>query len=232
MASFNKLTIIVPVYNEEKTLKKSLRRLLKAKLSVEKQIIVVDDGSTDNSRKILLDIKDKNIQVITHKINKGKGAAIRSALKLAKGEYTIVHDADLEYDPNDIENLTRMAKTGGSDAVLGSRNLSIKNTYLYGINYQGVRLMSWIINTLHHCNKLTDPETCYKLINTKLLRSLDLQEKGFGIEIEAVTKLCSKKIRIIEVPISYSPRSYKDGKKIKWTDGVKGIFLIFKYSLH
>jgi len=233
MNKINKVSIIVPCYNEIKTLGKILDLLKNLDLGVPFEVIIVDDGSTDGSADVLHDWKSKqlpNFKFLQHQQNQGKGAAIQTALKVATGDYICMQDADLEYNPLEIKKLVNYTQANNTLAVYGSRNRNIKNKYLYPHFFWGSKILYVLINWLYH-NKLTDPETCYKLIKKELLDFISLTEKGFGIEIEITAKLSNINIQIHEVSISYHPRSFKDGKKITAVDGAKALWLILKYKV-
>jgi dolichol-phosphate mannosyltransferase len=239
-----KLSIIVPVYNEKATVEKVIRELEKLNLGGrKKEAIVVDDGSTDGTTEILLRLKRQIIdsptslklrgvhKFIFKKRNQGKGAAIRTGLARATGDYVIIHDADLEYDPRDIPKLLKKAEENGWWVVFGSRDKEIKNRYLYPHYYWGSRALCLLINWLFG-EKYTDPETCYKLMKRGLWEFLDLEEKGFGVEIEVTTKVARLEVPWGEVSISYHPRSFAEGKKIGVRDGLRAVWLIIKYWLN
>lgn len=211
------LTVIVPVFNEEKTVKQVIKRILLQK-EVDR-IIIVDDGSQDNTRNILKLLKDPKIKVIFHEKNLGKGAAFRTGLKYVTGDYVIVQDADLEYDPRYFKMLLRFANS--NTAVYGSR-IKGGSDHAYTRTYLGNVLITWVFNILFN-RKLTDSYTCYKLIPTKVAKSLDLSSNGFEIEAEITAKLAKKGVEIVEVPIRYNPRKYEQGKKIKAVDALKGV---------
>jgi len=218
-----KLSIIIPVYNEEKYIVHVVNEV--KKLNIPKEIIIVDDASTDNSRKIISGLK--GIHKIFHTKNRGKGAAIASALKFATGDYIIMQDADLEYRPSDIISLVDKAITEKADAVYGSRFLK-KHKPRYVLNYLGNKLINIFI-TLFFNSKITDAETCYKLVRKTVVNQLNIRAKRFDFEIEITTKLLKRGYKIFEVPIRYKCRSYKAGKKIRWTDGVIALAKIFYY---
>lgn len=221
------LSIIVPVFNEEKSLPIILERLLA--LEVEKEIIAVDDGSRDNSPTILQKFADeKKIFYIKHNINQGKGAAIVSGLEKATGEYVVVQDADLEYDPNDIINMLAAARRHQADAVFGSRIHNPQSGISYRRYYWGGRLLTMLANLLYGVN-ISDESTCYKMVRTNLIKSLHLTCRRFEFCPELVAKLGKRKIAIFEVPIAYHPRKMTEGKKIRWHDGAIAIWTLLKY---
>ncbi|MBT3816936.1 MAG: glycosyltransferase family 2 protein [Candidatus Magasanikbacteria bacterium] len=227
------LTIIVPIYNEEKTVIQLLKKLffVLENSNITYQVIAVDDGSKDNTKQSLLsyksEIKNKDVfDIILHKKNKGKGAAIHSAIKKATGTYTIIQDADLEYDPKDIIEMYTHAKKTELSVLYGSRNKG-GNTRGAPLFYWGGRLVTLIANILFK-QKMTDEATCYKLIKTNLLKKMPLREKGFAFCPEVTGHISNMNITIKEIPISYNPRSKDEGKKINWRDGVKAIYTMFR----
>ncbi len=213
-----KLSIIIPVYNEEKTIEEVLKRVKRAPcLNYEKEIIIVDDGSTDN-----LKLREPSAKIVRHRQNLGKGAAIRTGLGLASGEAVIIQDADLEYDPEDWQKMLK--KFDGESAVYGSRNINPKRKgYFHCV--LGVKFLTGLTNLLFQA-KLTDIYTCYKLMPLEIIKSLDLKSNGFEIEAEMTAKLLKKRVKIKEVPISYNPRQFKEGKKIRVKDGIIGFWTI------
>ena len=224
------LTVIIPVYNESKTITKILDKVIKTKIS--KQIIVVDDCSTDNSKKKISNFKSKIYKIIIHKKNLGKGAAIQSAQKFIKGKYTIIQDADLEYNPNDYFKILKRINHKSINAVYGSRVLGkkrykLKNfTSLSRIFFNHIlTLLSNIINN----QRLTDAHTCYKLFDSKIFKKIKLNENGFAFCPEITTKISNLNVKIFEVPISYKGRSYDEGKKISYKDGIEAVYALFKY---
>lgn len=229
------LSIIVPVYNEERTL---LSLLLKvqavfSKEAIPVELIIVDDCSTDNSPQIISGLNNHlsvAIKTIRHESNLGKGAAIRNGLKEAKGVYTIIQDADLEYEPADIVRMLNYATTNNVPVVYGSRILNKNNRYSYWSFYLGGRLVSWVTNRLYGL-RLTDEPTCYKLFDTTLLRSIPLTCSGFEICPEVTAKVARLGYDIHEIDISYYPRTKSEGKKIAWIDGVKAIWTLVKFRL-
>jgi glycosyltransferase involved in cell wall biosynthesis len=234
-----KLSIIVPVFNEKATVGEIYQRLLKMRLGGrKKEIIIVDDGSRDGSTKLLSNLKSQTTnsksqicKFIFKKKNAGKGAAIRTALEEATGEFVIIQDADLEYDPEEIIKLVELAEKKELLAAFGSRDGGIKNHYLYPHYYWGSKALCMLMNLVFK-EKFTDPETCYKLVQTDLFRFIDISEKGFGIEMEIAAKIARLKIPYGETAITYHPRSFAQGKKIGVKDGMKAIYLIGKYWEH
>ena len=225
------LTIIIPVFNEKKTLPILLAKILSIQLS--KQIIIVDDKSTDGTPEVISKYKKKIHKIIYHKKNKGKGGAIISAQKFIKGKYVIIQDADLEYDPKDYLKLLDKIKKNSLDVVYGSRVLKknkIKNiqNFSHRIRIYGNIFLTHISNLINKQN-LTDAHTCYKLFRSKIFKKINLKENGFSFCPEVTTKLSLLKINIKEIPISYNGRTYDEGKKIIAFDGVRAIIALLKY---
>ncbi|MDD5528287.1 MAG: glycosyltransferase family 2 protein [Patescibacteria group bacterium] len=220
-----KLSIIIPVYNEKDTLLKILEKIEQVPLSWEREFILVDDFSTDGTREMIKNLPSR-YKKIFHEKNSGKGAAIHSGLRLATGDYAIIQDADLEYDPNDYLKLI-----GALDAehpvVYGSRNLA-DNPHFSIAFYYGGRLVTLAANLLFG-SRLTDVNTCYKLAPVALLRSLNLEQARFSFCEEVTAKLLRRRIKIKEVPISYFPRKIEEGKKIRLSDGINAIVTLVKY---
>ena len=224
------LSVIVPFFNEEKYLEKSVNRLLK--INICDQIILVDDFSNDKSLKIAqrLELQYNNIHVLPLDKNRGKGNAIRKALPLINSTHVIVHDADLEYFPDDIVQMFQLVKETPQNLILGSRTLSgKKRENRYKVTYYANKYFTYLFSILN-LTSLSDIASCYWLIETDTLRMLDIKEKGFSIEVEVLSKFLRTNNIIIEVPIKYSGRTYEDGKKIQFRDGVKIFFKILKYS--
>ena len=227
------LTIIIPVYNEVKTINTLLKKVLD--LKIKKQVIIIDDFSTDGTRKVLLKYKNKVNKIIFHNSNLGKGAAIQAARKFIKGRYVVIQDADLEYNPKDLLKLLKKIKRFKLDVVYGSRVLN-KNKYQNTKNFThliriwGNVFLTKLSNIINR-QSLTDAHTCYKMFNTKIFKDLKLKENGFAFCPEVTTKLSKKKYIIKEIPISYNGRSYIDGKKINSMDGIIAIYCLIKYRL-
>jgi len=225
-----KLSIIIPVYNEKKTIKKILNKIHKL-TDIKKEVIVVDDASCDGSTNILKKNKDKINKLIHHKKNLGKGAAIRSAQKFVKGNIVIIQDADLEYDPRDYYKLLHFINKGYK-VVYGSRVLG-KNRYLLK-NFSSIMRIFFnhiltIISNLLNNQKLTDAHTCYKMFVSDIFLKIKLNENDFSFCPEITTKIGLKKIKIKETSIKYKGRNYDEGKKIRLVDGLKAIITLFKY---
>lgn len=223
------LSVVIPVYNEVATVEKLLRQVREVPLNLD--VIVIDDGSTDGTGDLLADLREDLIdQLCVHEKNLGKGAALRAGFERAKGHVAVIQDADLEYDPHEIPLLLEPILTGKADAVYGSRFLGGPHRVLLFWHSVGNRFLTLLSNILTDVN-LTDMETCYKMVRTDLLRSLPLSTERFGIEPEITARLAQAGARIYELPISYHGRSYSEGKKISWKDGVAALGWILKSNL-
>lgn len=224
-----KLSIIIPAYNEEKTLLQILTEIKKVNLGeIKKEIIIIDDASKDNTKKIIENIKDKDIKKIFHKANQGKGAAIRDGIKLSTGEIIIVQDADLEYDPQDYKKLIYPIIKKQAKVVYGSRALNKQNKYSYLSFMIGGKIVTFMTNILFLSN-LTDEPTCYKTFSSEVIKNMEIKGNRFEWEPEVTAKILKKGIKILEIPIKYNPRDKKNGKKINWKDGLIAIWTLFKY---
>lgn len=227
-----KLSILIPVYNEKKTILDILKQVEAVNLGgVKREIILVDDGSTDGTRKILQKLKSK-YKVIFHKKNKGKGGAIRTAIENATGDVLVIQDADLEYDPRDHAKLIGPIKNGEVSVVYGSRFLGRNPQELKALksHYFGNKLLTAITNILFGC-RLTDMETCYKMFRKEVLKGVNLKARGFELEPEITAKILKRGFKIKELPITYNYRTFEEGKKITKMDGVKAIYYLLKYRL-
>jgi len=233
-----KLSIIIPAYNEGNTIHLILDKIKAISLvnDISKEIIIVNDCSKDHTEAAVLDYqqanRDLDIQYFKHDINKGKGAALHTGISKATGEYLVIQDADLEYDPAEYNDLLKPVINGFADVVYGSRFMgSNPHRILFFWHTIGNRWLTFASNMFSNLN-LTDMETCYKLFNTKMIQGISLTEKRFGFEPEVTIKISRvPKIRIYEVGISYYGRTYEEGKKIGWKDGVRAIYCILKYGL-
>ena len=224
-----KLSVIIPVYNEKDTVQNIIRQVQSVDIGMEKEIILVDDGSTDGTRDILQKLEEENVKVILHDKNQGKGAALQTGFSRATGDFLIIQDADLEYDPREYPQLLEPLLDGRADAVYGSRFLGGPHRVLFFWHYLGNKMLTTFSNMLSNLN-LTDMETCYKVFKREVLNKITLKAKRFGIEPEITLKLARLKCRIYEVPISYSGRDYSEGKKIGWKDGVAAIYHIIRFK--
>lgn len=235
------LSILIPAYNEEKTIQRILDKVRDVELvgNFSKQLIIVDDCSTDNTEKIIQEyvarFPDSDISYFKHDVNRGKGAALHTGIENATGDYIVIQDADLEYDPQELNLLLKPVVDGFADVVYGSRFMGGRpHRILFFWHTIGNRFLTMLSNALTDMN-LTDMETCYKLIKADLLKSMRLEESRFGFEPEVTAKIARRakkeNIRIYEVGISYYGRTYAEGKKIHWKDGFHAIFCIFKYNL-
>ncbi|MEN7982338.1 MAG: glycosyltransferase family 2 protein [Nanoarchaeota archaeon] len=222
-----KLSIIVPAYNEIDTINKILKKIKEINLS--KEIIIIDDGSTDGTREYLEKLKDSEIKVIFHRKNMGKSSAVRTGIKNASGKITIIQDADLEYDPKDYYELIKPIEQGKCKVVYGTRYKIVNK--MFNLSYPfflANRILTLMANFLYNAN-ITDEPTCYKVFDTKVLKSLNLKSKRFEFCPEVTAKVRKKGYEIYEVPIKYYPRSIEEGKKINWKDGIEAVWTLIKY---
>jgi len=226
-----KLSIVIPCYNE-KDLLSQLISLVKSTSVSDKEIILVDDGSNDGTAELIKNSIEKEVaRVIYHPVNMGKGAAIRSGLRAVTGDIVLIQDADLEYDPAEYPKLIAPIVEGKADVVFGSRFMGEGPHRVHMFwHYVGNKLLTVLSNMFTNLN-LTDMETCYKVFRTEIIKSITIEQNGFGIEPELTAKVAKKHCRIYEVGISYYGRSYGEGKKITWKDGIKALYVIVRYSL-
>jgi dolichol-phosphate hexosyltransferase len=219
-----KLSIIMPVYNEESRLADALKQALNVDYPCETELVVVDDGSRDGTREILERLDDVRATVVIHERNMGKGAAIVTAVSAATGDYVVILDADLEYDPQDIPRLLEPVLDGRAEVVYGSRTFGSHSSFSFWY-VLGNKTVTTAANVLYNCY-LSDLETCFKLMPAWLYRSLNIRSRGFGMEAEVTGKLLRNGYRPYEVPITYSARSRQEGKKITWWDGVEALWIL------
>lgn len=224
---YRKLSVIVPVYNERVTVVEIVRKMRDVELPVEREIVLVDDGSTDGTRKLLQQLEDSTVHVVLHRVNQGKGAAIRTGLEHVTGDLVLIQDADLEYDPGDWPKLLHPVLDGRAEVVYGSRFTGERRNMLFW-HWVGNRFLSLTTNMLYNTT-LSDMETCYKLFDRRLLSSIRLRADRFDFEPEVTAKLLRRGIRIYEVPISYTGREFSEGKKITWRDGLVALWTLVKY---
>ncbi len=229
----NKLSVVIPVYNEKATLEELIARVLAVETGLERELILVDDGSTDGTRDLYEPIKDRwpqeNITVQLQARNMGKGAAVRAGFALATGDIVLIQDADLEYDPNDYPQLLKPILAGKADVVYGSRFVGSEahRVHLYW-HMIGNRLLTTLSNMMTNLN-LTDMETCYKVFRREVVQSMKLVSNSFTIEPELTARVARGRWRVFEVGISYAGRDYAEGKKITWRDGLAALWAIFRF---
>jgi len=227
--SFQTLSIIIPAYNEIKTLEAVLAKIREVDLSLAREIIVIDDASTDGTDRLLRSLSGDDIVKVFHDRNKGKGAALRSGFQRASGDIVLIQDADLEYDPGEYPKLLQPILDGRADVVYGSRFVgSEAHRVLYFWHMLGNKFLTLLSNMFTNLN-LTDMETCYKVFRRDILDQITIREDRFGFEPEITAKLARSRCRIYEVGISYDGRTYGEGKKINWRDGVSALRCIIKY---
>ena len=224
---FRTLSVIVPVFNERSTVAEIVRRMRSVELPIEREIVVVDDGSDDGTGAVLTQLRDSTVRVIAHPQNRGKGAAIRTGLESATGDLVLVQDADLEYDPEDWPRLLAPVLKGRARVVYGSRFTGERRNMLF-LHWVGNRFLSLVTNVLYN-STLSDMETCYKLFDRRVLDGIRLHADRFDFEPEFTAKVLRRRIRIYEVPISYAGRELSEGKKITWQDGVTALWTLVKY---
>jgi glycosyltransferase involved in cell wall biosynthesis len=219
-----KLSILMPVYNEQDRVATAVKQALAVDYQCDTELVIVDDGSRDGSAEILARIDDPRVQLVTHPGNRGKGAAIRTAAEHANGDYMIILDADLEYDPENIPTLLAPVLEGRSEVVYGVRGFGGHTAYSFWY-VMGNKAVTTAANVLFNCY-IGDLETCFKLLPLALYRSLDIRSAGFGMEAEVTAKLLARGVRPFEVPISYRARTREEGKKITWRDGVEALWIL------
>lgn len=228
-----KLSVVIPVYNEAKTIEKLIDKVVKVDVGMEKELVLVDDCSSDGTKDVLKRIEKANPQwkIAYHEVNQGKGAALRTGFSKATGDLVIIQDADLEYDPGDYANLIRPIVDGHADVVFGSRFLGGgPHRVVYFWHSVGNKLITTFSNMMTNLN-LTDIEVCYKVFKKEVLDGITINENRFGVEVELTAKVAHANWRIYEVPIAYYGRNYAEGKKITWKDGFAALWCIIKYRL-
>jgi glycosyltransferase involved in cell wall biosynthesis len=225
--AFQLLSVIVPVYNERVTVAEVIRRIRAVDVPVDVEVIVVDDGSSDGTEKVLTALADSTVRVLTHPVNKGKGAAIRTGLAAARGDLLLIQDADLEYDPKDWPRLLEPILRGKARVVYGSRFTGERMNML-PLHWIGNRFLSLVTNLLYS-STMSDMETCYKLFDRQVLEGLTIESDKFDFEPEITAKVLRRGFRIYEVPISYAGRELSEGKKITWRDGFGALRALIKY---
>jgi len=224
-----KLSILMPVYNEEARLADAVKQALDVEYPCEIELVVVDDGSKDRTRQILAGMDHNRMRVILHERNQGKGAAIMTAAAAAEGDYLVILDADLEYNPEDIPRLLQPVLDGRTTVVYGNRTFGSHSSFSFWY-VMGNKAVTTAANMLYNCY-LGDLETCFKLMPVELYRALKIKSRGFGMEAEVTGKLLRNRYRPYEVPISYSARSREEGKKITWRDGVEALWILLRERL-
>lgn len=222
-----RLTVIIPVFNEAKTLEEIVRRVQSAPFPLEKELVIVNDASTDGTREILGRLDGGNIRVFHHEKNQGKGAAIRTAQQHVSGDLVIIQDADLEYYPEEYEKLARPILDGRADVTYGTRFLGTHRVFLFW-HYAGNRFLTFVTNLMYN-TMLSDMETCFKMCKAEIFKSMVLRSNRFGFEPEFTAKVFKRGYKVYEVPISYNGRGYEEGKKITWKDGVAALYFLVKF---
>jgi glycosyltransferase involved in cell wall biosynthesis len=224
---YHKLSVIVPVYDERNTVAEIVRRMRSVDIPLEREFVLVDDGSSDGTRDVLQQLTDSTVRVVYHERNRGKGAAIRTGLEQVTGDLVLIQDADLEYDPSDWPKLLAPVMSGKATVVYGSRFTGERRNMLF-LHWVGNRFLSLVTNVLYNTT-LSDMETCYKLFDRRVLDGMKLRAMRFDFEPEVTAKVLRRGIRIYEVPISYAGREFDEGKKITWRDGFIALWTLVKY---
>jgi len=225
--NYQLLSVVVPVYNERVTVAEVIRRIRAVELPVDIEIIAVDDGSSDGTDKVLAALADSTVRVLTHPVNKGKGAAVRTGMAAARGDLLLIQDADLEYDPADWPRLLEPVLRGKARVVYGSRFTGERKNMM-PLHWIGNRFLSLVTNLLYS-STMSDMETCYKLFDRRVLEGLTIESDKFDFEPEITAKILRRGFRIYEVPISYAGREMSEGKKITWRDGIGALRALIKY---
>lgn len=222
------LSVVMPAYNEEATIEEIIRRVLAVRMRI--QLIVVDDGSRDRTREILAGLeKELGFELLLQERNQGKGAALRRGFAAVKGDLVVIQDADLEYSPEEYPDLVQLICEGRADVVYGSRFLGRHRVFMFS-HYLGNRIVTLLTNILYN-TMLTDMETCYKVMRSEVVKGMNLQSNGFGIEPEMTAKIFKGGHRVYEIPITYDGRGYDQGKKITWLDGFVALWVLLKYRV-
>jgi glycosyltransferase involved in cell wall biosynthesis len=225
-SDYRKLSVIIPVYNERNTVAEAIRRSRSVEIPLDREIVVVDDGSSDGTTQILSQLQDSTVRVVFHDVNRGKGAAIRTGLTHVTGDLVLIQDADLEYDPEDWPKLLTPVLKGKARVVYGSRFTGERRNMMFW-HWVGNRFLSLVTNALYNTT-LSDMETCYKLFDRELVQSIPLSSNRFGFEPEVTAKILRTGERIYEVPISYAGREIHEGKKITWKDGIDALKVLIR----
>jgi glycosyltransferase involved in cell wall biosynthesis len=224
---YRKLSVIVPVFNERNTVVEIMRRMRAVELPIDREFVLVDDGSSDGTQQVLAQLGDSTVKIVKHPANRGKGAAIRTGLDHVTGDLVLIQDADLEYDPEDWPKLLTPMFRGKATVVYGSRFTGERRNMLF-LHWVGNRTLSLVTNVLYNTT-LSDMETCYKLFDRRVLDGITIRSDRFDFEPEITAKVLRQGVRIYEVPISYTGREFDEGKKITWRDGFAALFALVKY---
>jgi Glycosyltransferases involved in cell wall biogenesis len=224
---YTKLSVIVPIFNERNTVVEIMRRMRAVDLPIEREFILVDDGSSDGTRQVLQQLGDSTVRVVNHAANQGKGAAIRTGLEHVTGDLVLIQDADLEYDPEDWPKLLAPIFRGKATVVYGSRFTGERRNMLF-LHWMGNRMLSLVTNVLYNTT-LSDMETCYKLFDRSVFDGITITSDRFDFEPEITAKILRNGVRIYEVPISYTGREFHEGKKITWRDGFAAVYALVKF---
>jgi glycosyltransferase involved in cell wall biosynthesis len=226
---YRSMSVIVPVFNERNTVAEIIRRVRAVSLPLDMDVVVVDDGSSDGTEKILAALEDSTVRVITHPTNRGKGAAIRTGMENVRGDLILVQDADLEYDPEDWPKMLEPLMRGKAQVVYGSRFTGERKN-MFPSHWLGNRFLTLVTNILYR-STLSDMETCYKLFDRRALEGITIRSQRFEFEPEITAKILRRGYRIYEVPISYAGREMSEGKKISWRDGIGALYTLVRYRL-